>query len=390
MTPFSRIMGSKSFSVLLALISCLPVFAENTLGVRGDLHFSLEARGANTDGSLPIYKNAQASIEDRVNDLLPRMTIEEKVAQMYVDYRGLLTRMEYEGVILTYISIQGDLDGWMNLDDPLDDTLTYNQTGLVRTTRYISPPVAHFLLQEQMMAQKSGSIWGGYLTPYDKFVYGVTIGQKYLMENTTLGIPAMFQSEGLPLVRKICPVLTFLPTRQGYMDSRTREPYSLPPSDSQHPSTPHSSHKSRMSWLPRLKASVYHRFSPPCSISPANYAGDGSKRTSVKIHSSQARWETPTSPGFNQGSAKTRVAQLSPVWQPRVNISPPSEVLKVVCKLETLVLLQSLRIFQEHCTGLRWRTGAENVLSEAVQQGVRRQFGDNDSVLELRWNSCNC
>ncbi len=188
-------MGSKSFSVLLALISCLPVFAENTLGVRGDLHFSLEARGANTDGSLPIYKNAQASIEDRVNDLLPRMTIEEKVAQMYVDYRGLLTRMEYEGVILTYISIQGDLDGWMNLDDPLDDTLTYNQTGLVRTTRYISPPVAHFLLQEQMMAQKSGSIWGGYLTPYGKFVYGVTIGQKYLMENTTLGIPAMFQSK---------------------------------------------------------------------------------------------------------------------------------------------------------------------------------------------------
>ncbi|KJA13240.1 glycoside hydrolase family 3 protein [Hypholoma sublateritium FD-334 SS-4] len=151
-------MGSKSFSALLALLSCLPIFAEHTLGVRGDLHFSLEARGANTDGSLPIYKNAQASIEDRVNDLLPRMTIEEKVAQI----------------------IQGDLDGWMNLNDPLDDTLTYNQTGL-----------------ELMMAQKSGSIWGGYLTPYDKFVYGVTIGQKYLMENTTLGIPAMFQSEGL-------------------------------------------------------------------------------------------------------------------------------------------------------------------------------------------------
>ncbi len=53
------------------------------------------------------------------------------------------------------------------------------------------------IAQEAMMAQKAGSIWGGYLTPWAKFVYGVTVGQKYLMENTTLGIPALIQSEGL-------------------------------------------------------------------------------------------------------------------------------------------------------------------------------------------------
>jgi beta-glucosidase len=47
-----------------------------------------------------------------------------------------------------------------------------------------------------MMSQKAGTIWGGYLTPYDKFVFGVEVGQKYLMENTTLGIPAIVQSEG--------------------------------------------------------------------------------------------------------------------------------------------------------------------------------------------------
>src|SRR6201996_6732222 len=70
--------------------------------------------------------------------------------------------------------------GWMNFTDPLDDTLVHNDTGLAL-----------------MMSQKAGSIWGGYLTPWDKFVYGVTVGQKYLMENTTLGIPAIFQSEGL-------------------------------------------------------------------------------------------------------------------------------------------------------------------------------------------------
>ncbi|KAI0701525.1 family 3 glycoside hydrolase [Cerioporus squamosus] len=110
------------------------------------------------DGSTPVYKNPEASIEDKVNDLLPRMTLEEKVAQL----------------------IQGDMNGWMNFNDPLDDTLTFNQTGL-----------------ELMLSQKAGSIWGGYLTPWDKFVYGVTVGQRYLMENTTLGIPALIQSEGL-------------------------------------------------------------------------------------------------------------------------------------------------------------------------------------------------
>ena len=52
------------------------------LEVRNDLHFPLHARATNNDGSLPLYKNAKASIEDRVNDLLPRMTLEEKVSQL--------------------------------------------------------------------------------------------------------------------------------------------------------------------------------------------------------------------------------------------------------------------------------------------------------------------
>lgn len=46
------------------------------------------------------------------------------------------------------------------------------------------------------MATKSGAIWAGYLMPWDKLVYAINVGQKYLVENTTLGIPAMFQSEG--------------------------------------------------------------------------------------------------------------------------------------------------------------------------------------------------
>ena len=52
------------------------------LEVGGDLHFPLHARGMNNDGSLPVYKNPNSAIEDRINDLLPRMTVEEKVAQL--------------------------------------------------------------------------------------------------------------------------------------------------------------------------------------------------------------------------------------------------------------------------------------------------------------------
>ncbi|KAJ7683521.1 glycoside hydrolase superfamily [Mycena rosella] len=151
---------SKSLLLLSNLLACLYLLPIPSLanGVSEGLHFSLESRATNIDGSVPIYKNPTASIEARVADLLPRMTIEEKVSQI----------------------IQGDLNGWMNLNDPLDDTKTFNQTGL-----------------EEMVRLKGGSIWAGYQTPWDKLVFAITVGQKYMMENTTLGIPALFQSEGL-------------------------------------------------------------------------------------------------------------------------------------------------------------------------------------------------
>jgi beta-glucosidase len=76
-------MGSNMFYLLLYLILCIPALAiDDTFGVSEGLHFSLESRGTNIDGSVPVYKNPNASIEERVNDLLPRMTIEEKVSQM--------------------------------------------------------------------------------------------------------------------------------------------------------------------------------------------------------------------------------------------------------------------------------------------------------------------
>lgn len=68
---------------LVTLLSLLVASAAaNHLEVRGDLHFPLHARDTNKDGSTPVYKNPNADIEARVSDLLSRMTIEEKVAQL--------------------------------------------------------------------------------------------------------------------------------------------------------------------------------------------------------------------------------------------------------------------------------------------------------------------
>ena len=72
-----RFWSLLSFFSLLSLAA-----AENLLSVRQDLHFPLHARATNKDGSTPIYKDPTADIEDRVNDLLPRMTVEEKVSQL--------------------------------------------------------------------------------------------------------------------------------------------------------------------------------------------------------------------------------------------------------------------------------------------------------------------
>src|SRR5882757_5363171 len=103
-------MSSNIFGLLLSLILCIPVLAiDDTFGVHKGLHFVLQSRGTNIDGSYPLYKNPNAPIKERVNDLLPRMTIEEKVSQMCVAFvYGLLeptTTMEIFFFILEFRAI---------------------------------------------------------------------------------------------------------------------------------------------------------------------------------------------------------------------------------------------------------------------------------------------
>lgn len=102
---------------------------------------------------VPTYKNPKASVDARVADLLSRMTIEDKMAQL----------------------MQNDITNWMNATSN-----AFNYTGL--TTN---------------MAYKQGSFYVGYPVPQSWILENVKKAQDYLIKNTTLGIPAFVQSEGI-------------------------------------------------------------------------------------------------------------------------------------------------------------------------------------------------
>lgn len=103
--------------------------------------------------STPIYKNPNATIDDRVSDLLGRMTIQDKASQL----------------------VQGDITNWMNQTDG-----SFNESGLVFN-----------------MENRASSFYVGYPVNWTTLSTNVKIGQDYLTQNTTLGIPAWVQSEGI-------------------------------------------------------------------------------------------------------------------------------------------------------------------------------------------------
>lgn len=120
----------------------------------GLLPAAVQAAGDAVSGQ-PIYKDPKAAIEDRVEDLLSRMTMEEKTSQL----------------------VQGDLRNWLNVTDG-----TLNATGL-----------------EWSMKHRGGSYYI-YAEGPDAWKYvgdGVRTAQDYLVRNTTLGIPAWVQGESI-------------------------------------------------------------------------------------------------------------------------------------------------------------------------------------------------
>lgn len=107
-----------------------------------------------TAATTPLYKNPKAPAEARVADLLSRMTMEDKVGQI----------------------MQGDMANWMN-----SETGVFNATGL-----------------EASMSYKRGAFYVGQaVNNWETLVLNIERGQKWLLENTTLGIPALIQTEGI-------------------------------------------------------------------------------------------------------------------------------------------------------------------------------------------------
>lgn len=110
------------------------------------------AYGAGND-STPVYQQPNATIDDRVSDLLGRMTIQDKAAQL----------------------VQGDISNWINTTDG-----SFNASGLAWN-----------------MEHRAGAYYVGYYVNWTTLWRGVKLGQDYQTQNTTLGIPPWVQSEGI-------------------------------------------------------------------------------------------------------------------------------------------------------------------------------------------------
>ncbi|KFY72626.1 hypothetical protein V499_07249 [Pseudogymnoascus sp. VKM F-103] len=117
------------------------------------LLFAISEAAADVSSKTPLYKNPKAKVDDRVADLLKRMTIEDKTSQL----------------------VQGDIRNWLDTD-----TGAFNKTGL-----------------EWSMATRSGSFYVGVPVDQQWIAENIKKAQDYLVHNTTLGIPSFTQTEGI-------------------------------------------------------------------------------------------------------------------------------------------------------------------------------------------------
>ncbi|UPK91229.1 hypothetical protein LCI18_002164 [Fusarium solani-melongenae] len=101
----------------------------------------------------PLYKDPKASVDDRVADLLKRMTVKDKMAQL----------------------IQGDMSNYLNLTDG-----RVNKTGLAWN-----------------MDNRANSLWTGLYAKMETVKKAAKLAQDYMLKETELGIPTFVQSEGL-------------------------------------------------------------------------------------------------------------------------------------------------------------------------------------------------
>ncbi len=158
--------------LLTAFISSGLVFGQSkTLYKNGWIDF-------NKNGKMDVYENPKANLNDRIEDLLSQMSIEEKTAQMATLYgsgrvlKDALPTPQWKSEIWK--------DGIGNIDE--------EHNGL-------------------------GSFKSEYAFPFSKHVDAINTVQRWFVEDTRLGIPVDFTNEG---IRGLCHYqATLFPAQSG-------------------------------------------------------------------------------------------------------------------------------------------------------------------------------
>jgi beta-glucosidase len=122
--------------------------------------------GTKKQSAKPLYKNASAPVEARVNDLLARMTLEEKVAQI----RSI----------------------WTNKTQVFDDKLQFDAE---KASRNFPNGIGQFARPSDRRGAVSPRLLRG--RDARETVALVNAAQHWAMEKTRLGIPILFHEEGL-------------------------------------------------------------------------------------------------------------------------------------------------------------------------------------------------
>lgn len=131
------------------LLSCCVLAVASAVAVKAQSN----STSGNSSLAKTPYKNEALPIEDRVKDLLSRMTIEEKASQL----------------------MQGDISNWLNTTSG-----AFNESGLI-----------------QSFEQKAGMYYVGYPISWDWLATNIQRAQEYAMNSTRLGIPPIVQTEGI-------------------------------------------------------------------------------------------------------------------------------------------------------------------------------------------------
>src|SRR4029079_13646642 len=120
---------------------------------------SLLSRKAQTQAPMVDYKNPRLPVEQRVADLISRMTLEEKIAQLTC----LWTQRPEKGDRIDFATNRGD----------------FSPEKAAQVMKYGIGQIAR---QREQKGPREGAVFANSL-------------QKWLVENTRLGIPAVFHDE---------------------------------------------------------------------------------------------------------------------------------------------------------------------------------------------------